>query len=651
MDYEEYKNTSLVLNKAPSVAVKGFFNSKSVTTLTDIYTISKQCYWNGTAVMEDWVYDILCHFMKAKAPSVMQVIEHSTETGLPLSKKVTHKVPMLSLNKVYSIEDLVAWVTSVARTDDEEFLIQPKYDGVSCFYDSEKNQFSTRGDGFVGEDITLAMKTIGKIDHSKETNSFDILGEVLIKKSDFNTLYKNIRNAKGENFKNSRNAIAGILGTDDIDFYANQKAVIHLVDYDLYSFKAKANNFEQSFQIAKQVITNLDYPMDGIVVKLADRAYSKYLGSTAHHPKGQMAFKFQNSNAWTPLKTIEFGMGKGQLTATAVFRPISLGGVTITRAVIPIYSETLPCVKKGDFVQGCELLVERAGDVIPHIIEVQSCPGPKFDIENCPFCGSPIKIVGSSVVCTNDLCHEKLVQRLYLSLVALGIKDVGECTVRDVIDSCKFAEQEINLGGWFNYVLGKDFIRIMSVSIGYNIISAKKIQVVTEKIRTSTIDKFIASLNIPNVGIRIGKELSKLGDLNTVLNASIDTLSRINGIGSIMAERIFDYFNQNRKTILEYSKHFDFSQHQKAKHKADDYKVTEDGNGRTVCFTGAMRYRRSEMAKIASKRGFVPVDSVTKNLDILVLADNETDASSKCQKARQYGIDIIREEDFLNSTF
>ncbi len=622
----------------------------TINELASKITELRKAYWDGTCTTPDSEYDTLIEELRKLDPNhpLLTTPEHGEMVGA----EVVHKVPMLSLQKVYTEQELIDWVNKIARSESEEFLIQPKYDGVSCHYDN--GVYSTRGDGQVGENVTNVCNAICKAELASGVDCTSYYGELVIKNSDFSTIYKNnIKTGAGTPFKNSRNAIAGMLGTDDYGFYAKQGAVITLIDYRKYSFKASAKDFSVKWPIVKQMISTLDYPMDGIVVKLADNAYVDQLGSTSHHPRGAMAFKFANECATTELVDIEWGMGKNSITATAIFEPISIGGTTITRAVVPMVSKTLPCIANGDFFKGASLIVERAGDVIPHIVNV-SKPSPMpvsifggapiepFKLDVCPFCGTPLVFEESAVRCPNDDCCEKKVQRLYCSLITLGVENIGIATVRQVSEYIKkWFYVDANLLNWMKYSDTTDFTSRLVNENGFGNASVNAIVAQTIKIAHTTLAKFLAALNIPGVGIKAGTLLMDKYKLEELLCAGEAELTLIPGIGSTIAKRIVEYIVLHKNYIRSLAMCFEFEEQATTQ-------ANGAGNAKTVCFTGAMRVSRSQMQALAKQSGFMPIDSVTKALDILVIADGVDRTSSKCVKAQKYGTTVMTESEFIS---
>lgn len=596
----------------------------------------RKAYWDGECSVPDHEYDRLVEELRSIDPENRLLTTPECGVGIADGESVLHLAPMLSLQKVYSKEELMTWIDSVSRSNDEEFIVQPKYDGISCHCDH--GTYSTRGDGRVGENVTKPILAIGEIDRNQNVDDF--YGEIVIKKSDFSGIYKNIRKDDGKTFKNPRNAVAGIL--KNFSFYEKQGAKLTLVDYDRFSFNMKKSESDTKWDLIKDIIESLDYPMDGIVVKIADGVWRYKQGFTSHHPKGAMAFKFENVSAKTFLKSIDWGMGKEYITATAVFESVDLNGVTVSRASIPMKSKTLPCVMNGDFNVGALIDVERAGDVIPHIVSVSRNPaGEAITINKCPFCGSKIQVEDSFVRCLNPNCRQKKVHRLYDALVQLGIKNVGEQMVSKICENL-ISEENTHLVGFLETVNNK-WSRIADID-GFGCVSAKNVHDEVEKILDTTVAKIIAALGISNVGTKIGSEIEKrFGSVHEfVENATHESLSVLNGVGNTMSKRIMDWLSNpsNRSYVLALESMFRF---ESASICPDDTL----GFKKNVCFTGAMRMKRSEIQRLAEEAGYFVVDSVTKSLDVLVVADDTEITSSKCLKAKKYGTEIVRENDFL----
>lgn len=625
-------------------------NLEEIKNLEEQIRHHNDLYWNGKETeISDVEYDKLIERLKALDPENELVTEFA-KPDVAEDKLVKHSTPMLSLGKIYTAEDLFKWVAKVSRSDDEQFLIQPKYDGMSGLL--ENGKLSSRGDGIYGQDYTDKLKIV-TFDTNKahiDISTSTLLGELVISNHDFNTIYKGINGKSGAAFKNQRNGIAGILGTDDVDFYANQGARITFVDYDVESWHVMKKDFEAQWPaVIKYLVTTAKYPLDGIVIKLADAEYSKSLGCTTHHPRGQVAYKFTNQSATSKLIDIEWGMGKKQLSAIGIIEPVEISGITIKRVKLqltkPKNSAVETCLIDGSLQIGDNVVVERAGDIIPHIISTS--PGEnrtRVTLEKCPFCGGKLKIEETSVSCTNPECKELKAQEIYNSIVTLGVKNVGEKYIKMIVEDPSLTVNNIY-----------DLMTLTADQLKLKTYGTRKKEIFfneMEKIKkNATKEQFLASLNINNVGRAVAKIIVENFNWNDIINNNIDynKLAGTDGIGSIISESVQNGMNKYAAILSKYNGLFTFKE--TPKKTVETATTTENANeGKTICFTGKMGHTRSEMENIARERGFVPVDRVGKDLDILVCADPSS-TSSKLKNAEKYGIRIISEADFMNDNF
>ena len=272
-------------------------------TLSEEMLIAKirECnrrYWEEEASgdFSDEDYDALMEALRRRNPSHPLLSEVHAPRVSGTGMKVHHARPMLSLDKAYSLDELMSWVDKYRRSEKELLLVQPKYDGISAFWNGRV--LATRGDGYDGEDISNKIALI-----EAETPGFrgplsavphPIRGEIVIREDDFQTVYRSILNRNGRPYRNPRNAVAGIMGLKEIGPMLEQGAKLTLIDYNLFSEPVICSELRKRWEELCGRLEALPYPMDGIVVKLADEAYSDSLGSTAHHPRGQMAYKFTN---------------------------------------------------------------------------------------------------------------------------------------------------------------------------------------------------------------------------------------------------------------------------------------------------------------------------------------------------------------------
>lgn len=575
-----------------------------------------ELYWSGNAVIEDYEYDELVNQLREIDPT-NPLVNKVNEAVVNSAKKVYHEKPMLSLDKVYSIDELEKWVSKVSRNENEMFNIQPKYDGISGLL--ENGVLSTRGNGYVGEDISDKLPIV-KIDGNVKSNY--ILGELLIKKDDFSNITSPVTK---KNYKNPRNAVAGIVGTDDIEYFVKTNAKLTLVPYDLNNFVVSKNKFKNSFVEIMEKIQMMPYPMDGIVIKLADNEYGDSLGATAHHPRNAVAFKFTNPQKETKVIDIEWSFGKNCLTPVAILEPVEINGVTIERVSLANYEN----VSKLNLYINDNVVIERAGDVIPHIVKVmhkeENTTSPF--ISHCPCCNSELVVKLPEICCPNDDCNEKIVRKLLFSIRSVGIEKVGIPTIQKIVESLK-----VKTLYDFMQLTVDDF-----KSIGFGDKTSENIFDEIFKHRVIEAYQFLTSLNIQDFGNEVAKLILDKYSFNDFFTLNEEQLISIKGIGSITANKILDYIKNNQEYIEKLKSCFAIVTTVKSK----------TDNDKTVCFTGAMENPRKYYENIAKEKGITPVSTVSSNLTYLVVADVNSN-SSKMQKAKKYGTKILTVEEFIN---
>ena len=603
-------------------------------------------YWNGKEPeISDIEYDKLVEELRAIDPE-NELITSFVEENSNKEKLIKHSKPMLSLDKIYSKEDLVKWVNKNSRTKDEVFIIQPKYDGMSGLL--ENGTLSSRGDGICGQDYTDKLKLI-EFDSDKDIDvkTTTLLGEIVISNFAFKHMYSQIKSKSGIPFKNQRNGIAGILGTDDTDFYYNQGAKITFIDYDKNSWYVVASEFEERWDEVIDIIQKTTkYPLDGIVIKIADKEYAESLGYTSHHPKSQVAFKFTNQTAVSKLIDIEWSMGKKILSAIGIIEPIEISGITIKRVKLPltkpVNTGVNTCLIDGSLQIGDTVVIERAGDIIPHMLS--STPGEnrkRVEISACPFCGSPLFINDTFIQCadTEGGCIETYIQELHSSIITLGFKNVGESYIRSLVNDNNIKIRNI-----------ADLFELTPNMLTLKEYGTRKKEILFEEIekakKSVTKAQVLASLNMYNIGKTIAKLLTDNFDWNEFIEGKItyNQFISVQGIGNTAADTLVSGLGyecgkakRNTNILQRMSNMCAFKEEEK----------NDISNKQTICFTGKMEYKRSEMEKIAVEKGFIPIDHVDKNLNILVCADPNS-GSSKLQKAAKLGIKIISVTDFFN---
>jgi len=583
-------------------------------------------YWEkAEPEIPDEEYDYIVRCLREKNPEHPLLATVHAPVVRSSGEKIRHSKPMLSLNKAYSLDEVIEWAGKNIRSSDEKFIIQPKYDGISANF--ENGVLATRGDGIFGEDITDKIPLIeleapgyrGKLDRPSR-------GEIVIRNDDFENIYSKIKRADGSLYKNSRNAVAGIMGLKDISHIRSQGAKLTMVDYKLVSYTLKFSEFKEKWPRIVEEIESLPYPMDGIVIKLADEKYAESLGSTAHHPRSQIAYKFTGIKKETELLDVQWSFGKNCITPVAVMKPVEIGGITIKHASL----HNIQNIIDKDIMIGDTVIVERAGDVIPYI--VSSRPGKERKsclIDSCPACNADLKRRGPEIVCTNKNCPEILLQRLLASVRSIGIERLGEPTLRKLIDNLNIQ----SLKDIFN-LRYEDIIYLD----GFKEKSASNMIKEINKARKVSDYQVLAAMNIPGIGPNVAKLILQHYSLQELRNISEEDLAEINGIGPERATWIV-------KTLKEESEVLDDIL------SAVELQHTDKNDSDSmpkICFTGKMPEKRSYYENLASEHGYEPVKTVTSDLKYLVM--NDTNAGgSKRNKAEKYGIKIISLEDWLES--
>ena len=594
----------------------------SVDELAALLAHHNRLYWEQNAPeISDAEFDRIYERLRELAPDHPALNElHTPDVGG--RGKVKHSVPMLSLDKAYTLESLIEWAEKYARTPDELLLVEPKYDGISARFDG--NIMVTRGNGEFGEDITDKVPLvelespgyIGPLDRPAR-------GELLIREDDFATIYRNIRKKDGSFYKNSRNAVAGIVGLKDISAMLFQGAKITLADYRLYSFKVKLSDLAAEWDSLKEKLANLPYPQDGIVLKFADEKFRNSLGNTSHPPRGERAYKFTYIRKRTKLVGVEWSFGKKCLTPVALLEPVEISGTTIKRASLHNVQNILELgVMTGD-----DVVVERAGDVIPYIAEVIPGSDRKSPlIDECPSCGAKLVQIGPELVCTGTECPETSLQRLSAAVRNLGIERLGEPTLRQLMEKCgvKRLSQLFAL-------TAKDVLQLD----GFAQKSASNLINEIQKARNVNDYQLLASLNIPHIGLNMARQMLQEFTLDELRSMTEEQFSDLNGIGPERAKALVEQFSVQKEYLDELLAAV----------------TLKRGNGsvdrQTVCFTGKMPEKRSYYERLAAEKGYAAVDSVTKELSVLVAADPSA-SGGKLDKARKLSIKIISLDEFLS---
>lgn len=650
-------------------------------------------YVQDNPILADQEYDRLFRQLKKAEEQFPQFLRPDSPTqriAKGLSEKfptVPHLVPMLSLENSYNEADLREWdkrCHSLLPQENISYTVEPKYDGagISLYYENDLLQRGvTRGDGVQGEDISPNIRQIKSIPLSapfsaKGVEGIEIRGEVIIPKKAFEK-YNAQRLASGlPLLANPRNAASGTLrmldpseiskrGLHAILYHVsylnhdNQAADEHIFNhhFDLlqwlyqcgFSTPAKdmkiCHNIDEVISYCREYEMkrdNLPFEIDGMVIKVNNLKQQDDLGQTTHHPRWAMAFKFKARQATSKLLRAEFQVGRtGTITPVAKIEPVALGGVTISS--VSLFNEDI--VREKDLRLGDQVLVERAGDVIPYIVKplTELRDGNEQPIQfpdHCPECGEIlVKPEGEAAWrCINVTCPAQVVEHLihYASKDAMDIRNLGEANVR------RFYEL-----GWLKtipdiYRLDFEQIRMLP-KMGAK--SAENLQAAIEASKRQPLSRLIFGLGIRFVGETTAKTLAaSVKHLLELKDRSEEQLCTLEDIGPKVAASVFQFFHipENIQLIsdlaelgINLEQHKDESGHQGG--------IFQD---KTFLFTGTLsHFKRSEAEAQVEAQGGKILSGVSSKLNYLVVG---ADAGSKLEKAKKLGnITILKEEDFL----
>jgi DNA ligase (NAD+) len=601
---------------------------------------------------------------------------------------VPHLVSMLSLENSYNPADLIAWDNRLKTLADHQkitFSAEPKYDGasISLIYENDfLVRGATRGDGSAGDDITTNIRQIGSIPLSAKFSDYgikkiEIRGEVLLNKNNFKKYNEALAEEGLSPLANPRNAAAGSLRMKDPATVRKRKleAILYHVSFielnkkGLDKYPELLNTHSGILQMlsecgfrtpvdTKKVFSHIDevvnfclefenerdllpYEIDGIVVKVNEIEMQQQVGSTTHHPRWAMAYKFKARQATSKLENVWFSVGRtGAITPVAQITPVHIGGVTVSN--VSLFNEGI--IEEKGLRIGDTVIVERAGDVIPYIVKplTELRTGDERKIifpTNCPVCGDElIKPDGEAVWrCVNINCEAQVVERMmhFVSKDAMDIKTFGAANVR------RFYEEKIIID--IPSIYSIDYEKISRLE-GFKQKSIDNLRSAIENSKKQNLNRLIYGLGIRYVGETTAKTLSKsVETIFDLKNFSLEDLRQLKDIGTKVAESVFDFFhNEDNIKIVEAlaGKGLNINGD-----KTEP--VTGKLSGFTFLFTGTLpTLKRSAAEKLAEDNGGKLLSSVSANLNYLVAGES---AGSKLEKARKIkSVKIISEEDFLN---
>ncbi|WP_164670131.1 NAD-dependent DNA ligase LigA [Virgibacillus doumboii] len=593
--------------------------------------------------------------------------------GEPLDafQKVQHNVPMLSLGNAFNANDLRDFARRAAQgTDDPiSFVCELKIDGLAISLTYENGTFvrgATRGDGTTGEDITSNLKTIRSIPLSiKEKETIEVRGEAFMPHKSFVAMNKEREAKEEEPFANPRNAAAGSLRQLDPKIAAKRSLDIFLygvgeweagtleshserLDY-LKELGFKTNPEWRKCETIDDVIEyveywenerpNLNYEIDGIVIKVDNLAQQEELGFTAKSPRWAIAYKFPAEEALTTLREIELSVGRtGVITPTAILDAVKVAGTTVKRA--SLHNEDL--IREKDIRLGDTVVIKKAGDIIPEVVravEDKRTGNEKefFMPDECPACGSELVRLEEEVAlrCINPNCPAQLKEGLihFVSRNAMNIDGLGEKVIIQL-----FQENLIQTIADLYRLNREDLLQLerMGEKSVANLLKA------IDTSKDNSLERLLFGLGIRFVGSKAAKTLAEhFETMENLQHATYDDIIAINEIGEKMADSIVRYFAEEEVTeLLSELKSLNLNMEYKGPKKQD---IDEDSefSGKTVVLTGKMEIlTRSEAKAAIEQLGGSVTGSVSKKTDIVIAGD---DAGSKLDKAQKLGITIWNE--------
>lgn len=580
-------------------------------------------------------------------------------------KKIAHEHPMLSLNKIHSIDE-------IRKFADKEFITASvKLDGLSVsatYINGKLTRLETRGNGDVGTDIMIHKNSInGLPKHIEHNGKYVVDGECIITYRDFEKINATLE--EDEKFSNPRNMASGSLNLLDSNISSKRGLtfVVWNVIEDTDYFK---NDMKWNFNVAKDLgftvvphtclhhcddltlkdtLTQMKreaefngYPMDGVVFSYTDIAYGKSLGRTNHHFNAAVAYKFEDETCETTLTDIEWCTSKtGLVNPVAIFKEVDLDGSVVSRASL----HNLSYIENLQLGVRDTITVYKANMIIPQIRDNLTRSNTWVLPDKCPNCGGNVEVHndnGSKTLhCVNPNCSAKLLGKLthFVSKNAANIDRISEQTLQKLIDL-----------GWLKsfkdiYYLSEHKTEMMNLE-GFGRKSVEKLLDAIEKSRNITLDRFLYSLSIEQIGRSASKDIAKychnsVGEFTFIMQNTSLEFAAIDGIGVVATTSLDDWWNDNSDMFYELMEEFTFE-------KVEEKSGNADLTGKIFVITGSLNHykNREELVEVITSCGGKVSGSVSAKTSYLI-NNNVESTSGKNAKARQIGISILSEDDFL----
>ena len=651
-----------------------------INELIDLINYHNEKYYNqDEPEITDFEYDNLMKELiklEEENPELKRVDSPSSRVGgKPLDKftQITHKIPMLSLSNAYSAQDLRDFDKRVRDINNNgvEYVVEFKIDGLSVgltYNDGLFDKGATRGNGVVGEDITENLKTVKSIPlNINQDNEVVVRGEVYISKENFENINKSQEEQGLQLFANPRNLAAGTLRQLDSKLTAKRPLDIFVFNLEYIEgmeFESHSQSLEYLHKLGFKVSPNykvcnsideviehieywtknrdsLEFDIDGMVIKVNNLKQRENMGYTAKSPRWAIAYKFPAEQKKTKLIDIIVEVGRtGTITPTAILEPVRLAGTTVSRATL--HNEDY--ITEKDIRIGDTVLVQKAGDIIPQVVEVKKEERTGDEIEfklpdKCPVCSEPtVRLEGEAAVkCINISCPAQIRRGIihFVSRDAMNIDGLGESIITLLLE-----KELIKDVSDLYYIKKEDVVGLerMGEKSATNLINS------IEKSKSNELYRLINGLGIKYIGVKGAKVLAKsFNNIDEIINADINQLINLEEFGEIMANSVVQFFREERNLkVIEKLKQSGVNTENITDEDDSIEKIFE---GMKIVLTGTLpTLKRNDAKEMIESRGGKATSSVSKSTTF-VLAGEE--AGSKLTKANELGIKVIDEEKFL----
>ena len=640
---------------------------------------AKKYYDDDNPEISDFEYDMLMvelRNLEAKYPDLISKESLTQKVGGTVKEgfeKVTHEVPLQSLQDIFNFDDLYAFDEKMKEQANKfskelKYVVETKIDGLSAALEYKKGKFvrgATRGNGLVGEDVTKNMLTIKHIPKElKEPIDITVRGEVFIGTNEFEKLNEERALEEQPLFANARNAAAGSLRqldskitekrpldififnvqkSEDIKFTSHYESLLYMekLGFNVNPVKILCNNIEEVIEAINKIGEQRKYlyfGIDGAVIKVDDLELREKIGSNYKVPKWAIAYKYPPEKKETVVKDIVCQVGRtGAITPLAILEPVVVAGSTISKTTL--HNEDF--IKEKDLKIGDHVYIQKAGDVIPEVVEVikEKRTGKEIDFEMpkmCPVCGAEVVRLDGEAVnrCIGIECPAKILRNIthFVSREAMNIDGLGESIIEQLIE-----KGLINNIADIYYLTYEDISSLKKDGEKFT----KNLLNSIENSKNNDLDRVICSLGIKNVGAKLAKILAKeFKNIDDLMNASVIRLNSINDVGEITANNIYEFFKQEQTIdLINRLKNAGVNMEYLQQESED-----ERFFGKTFVLTGSLsNYTRDEASKIIEDFGGKTSSSVSKKTTYLLAGE---DAGSKLTKAEQLGVTIITEREF-----